>query len=115
MANLTDRNRKLIERLYHEMWNRFDKSLIPVLLTHDRVEQGQAHFGRRGCSSGRGSEAGGHGTAPTSTLSMPTAFERMRYRRALVIGGSPEGESLCCICERVNPASTFVSQSAYLR
>jgi hypothetical protein len=29
MANLTDRNRKLIERFYHEMWNRFDKSLDP--------------------------------------------------------------------------------------
>jgi len=30
-----DRNRKLIERFYSEMWNRFDKSLIPILLTED--------------------------------------------------------------------------------
>lgn len=35
MAIQTDRNRKLIERFYNEMWNRFDKSLIPVLLTLD--------------------------------------------------------------------------------
>ena len=25
----------LIERFYHQMWNRFDKGLIPVLLTED--------------------------------------------------------------------------------
>jgi steroid delta-isomerase-like uncharacterized protein len=25
----------LIERFYHEMWNRFDKALIPVLLAED--------------------------------------------------------------------------------
>jgi len=30
-----DRNRGLIARFYREMWNRFDKSLIPVLLTRD--------------------------------------------------------------------------------
>ena len=30
-----NRNRELIERFYHEMWNRFDKGLIPVLLTED--------------------------------------------------------------------------------
>ena len=30
-----DRNRELIERFYREMWNRFDKSLIPILLTED--------------------------------------------------------------------------------
>lgn len=31
----SDRNRKLIERFYEEMWNRFDKSQIPTLLTQD--------------------------------------------------------------------------------
>jgi hypothetical protein len=35
MAALTDRNRRLINRFYHEMWNRFDKSRIPALLTKD--------------------------------------------------------------------------------
>ncbi len=30
-----NRNRELIERFYHEMWNRFDKALIPVLLAED--------------------------------------------------------------------------------
>jgi steroid delta-isomerase-like uncharacterized protein len=34
-TSATDRNRKLIERFYREMWNRFDKSLIPILLTSD--------------------------------------------------------------------------------
>jgi len=29
------RNRKLIERFCHELWNRFDKALIPVLLAED--------------------------------------------------------------------------------
>jgi hypothetical protein len=27
-----NRNKELIERFYHEMWNRFDKAFIPVLL-----------------------------------------------------------------------------------
>ncbi len=30
-----NRNRELIERFYHEMWNRFDKALIPVLLAEE--------------------------------------------------------------------------------
>jgi steroid delta-isomerase-like uncharacterized protein len=30
-----NRNRILIERFYHELWDRFDKALIPVLLTED--------------------------------------------------------------------------------
>jgi steroid delta-isomerase-like uncharacterized protein len=35
MAAQSDRNRRLITRFYHDMWNRFDKSLIPALLTED--------------------------------------------------------------------------------
>jgi steroid delta-isomerase-like uncharacterized protein len=31
----TSGNVELVERFYHQMWNRFDKSLIPVLLTGD--------------------------------------------------------------------------------
>jgi hypothetical protein len=31
----TVQNRELIRRFYQRMWNRFDKSLIPVLLTQD--------------------------------------------------------------------------------
>ncbi|MGH7576068.1 MAG: GNAT family N-acetyltransferase [Longimicrobiales bacterium] len=44
------RNRILIERFYHDLWNRFDKSLIPELLTEDFVfrggqeRRGQAEF-----------------------------------------------------------------------
>jgi steroid delta-isomerase-like uncharacterized protein len=33
--SVRDRNRELIERFYRDMWNRFDKSLLPVLLTED--------------------------------------------------------------------------------
>jgi hypothetical protein len=29
------RNRLLIQRFYNEMWNRFDKSVLPQLLTED--------------------------------------------------------------------------------
>lgn len=38
----------LIERFYHQMWNRFDKGLIPVLLTEDirfRGSLGQCKIG----------------------------------------------------------------------
>src|SRR5712691_3705083 len=46
------RNRVLIERFYYEMWNRFDKAVIPVLLTEDirfrgslgQSKNGQAEF-----------------------------------------------------------------------
>jgi len=30
-----NRNRLLIERFYHELWNPFDRAFIPVLLTED--------------------------------------------------------------------------------
>jgi hypothetical protein len=33
--SLRIRNRRLIQRFYDEIWNRFDKDLIPVLLTED--------------------------------------------------------------------------------
>jgi hypothetical protein len=36
-----NRNRILIERFYHEMWDRFDKTLIPVVLTEDVRFRGQ--------------------------------------------------------------------------
>ena len=47
-----NRNRELIERFYYEMWNRFDKTLIPVLLANDlefrgslgQVKHGHAEF-----------------------------------------------------------------------
>ncbi len=34
-AVVKDRNHVLIARFYDELWNRFDKALIPVLLTED--------------------------------------------------------------------------------
>ena len=48
-----DRNRLLINRFYHEMWNRFDKTLFPALLTEDiqfrgslgQFKNGYAEFG----------------------------------------------------------------------
>jgi steroid delta-isomerase-like uncharacterized protein len=42
------RNNSLIEHFYHDMWNRFDKTLIPVLLTEDirfRGSLGQSKIG----------------------------------------------------------------------
>ncbi len=52
-GRLRDRNRVLIERFYHELWNRFDKTLIPLLLTEDlrfrgslgQSKNGHAEFG----------------------------------------------------------------------
>ncbi len=44
-----NRNRILIEWFYHELWDRFDKALIPVLLTEDvrfRGSLGQNKSGR---------------------------------------------------------------------
>jgi steroid delta-isomerase-like uncharacterized protein len=49
MASSTD-NVALIERFYTEMWNRFDKALIPALLTEDlefRGSLGQVKRGHR--------------------------------------------------------------------
>jgi steroid delta-isomerase-like uncharacterized protein len=46
-----NQNRRLIERFYHEMWNRFDQTLIPLLLTEDlefRGSLGQAKHGHAG-------------------------------------------------------------------
>jgi len=46
-----NRNRILIERFYHELWDRFDKALIPVLLTEDvrfRGSLGQNKNGHAG-------------------------------------------------------------------
>jgi steroid delta-isomerase-like uncharacterized protein len=42
------RNKLLIERFYHEMWNRFDKGLIPVLLTEDIRFRGSLGQGKNG-------------------------------------------------------------------
>ncbi len=45
-----DRNRDLIDRFYGEMWNRFDTSQIPMLLTEDirfRGSLGQEKSGWR--------------------------------------------------------------------
>jgi steroid delta-isomerase-like uncharacterized protein len=47
------RNVALVERFYHDLWDRFDKRLIPVLLTEDvrfrgslgQVKVGHAQFG----------------------------------------------------------------------
>ncbi len=47
-ATAADRNRLMIKRFYHEMWNRFDQSLIPELLTEDirfRGSLGQSKTG----------------------------------------------------------------------
>jgi steroid delta-isomerase-like uncharacterized protein len=46
-------NRRLIERFYFEMWNRFDKAVIPQILTEDlrfrgslgQTKNGHAEFG----------------------------------------------------------------------
>lgn len=46
-----DRNHILIERFYREMWNRFNKTLIPELLTegfHFRGSLGQTKVGHAG-------------------------------------------------------------------
>ena len=51
-AVVKDRNHVLIERFYDELWNRFNKALIPVLLTEDvrfrgslgQCKNGQAEF-----------------------------------------------------------------------
>jgi steroid delta-isomerase-like uncharacterized protein len=43
-----DRNRLLIERFYLEMWNRFDKAIIPDILSEDlqfRGSLGQSKLG----------------------------------------------------------------------
>ena len=48
-----DRNRLLINCFYHDMWNRFDKTLFPALLTEDiqfrgslgQSKKGYAEFG----------------------------------------------------------------------
>jgi steroid delta-isomerase-like uncharacterized protein len=48
-----DQNRMLIERFYHEMWNRFDKSIVPEILTEDlqfrgslgQTKSGHGEFG----------------------------------------------------------------------
>jgi predicted ester cyclase len=48
-----DRNRALIERFYLEMWNRFDKTIIPDILTENvrfrgslgQSKKGHAEFG----------------------------------------------------------------------
>ncbi len=32
---MNERNVSLIERFYHDMWNQFDKSIFPELLTKD--------------------------------------------------------------------------------
>jgi hypothetical protein len=42
------RNVTLIERFYHELWNRFDKTLIPELLTEDFVFRGSLGQEKRG-------------------------------------------------------------------
>jgi steroid delta-isomerase-like uncharacterized protein len=45
---LGNRNSALIARFYHEMWNRFDKSLIPVLLTEDVTFRGSLGLSKNG-------------------------------------------------------------------
>lgn len=40
MARKTHPHDRLVERFYYEMWNRFDKSLIPELLDSDFVFRG---------------------------------------------------------------------------
>jgi steroid delta-isomerase-like uncharacterized protein len=42
------RNRLLIERFYHDMWNHFDKSLIPELLAKDFIFRGSLGQEKRG-------------------------------------------------------------------
>lgn len=43
-----DRNLKLIERFYHDMWNRFDKAIIPEILTEDLEFRGSLGQSKRG-------------------------------------------------------------------
>ena len=43
-----DRNLHLIERFYHEMWNRFDKTIIPEILTEDLQFRGSLGQSKRG-------------------------------------------------------------------
>jgi predicted ester cyclase len=48
-----NRNRLLIERFYHELWNRFDKTIFPDILAEDlrfrgslgQTKRGLAEFG----------------------------------------------------------------------
>jgi len=37
---MNERNRNLIERFYHDLWNQFDKSIIPALLARDLYFRG---------------------------------------------------------------------------
>jgi predicted ester cyclase len=43
-----DRNRLLIERFYHEMWNRFDKAIISDILSEDLQFRGSLGQSVRG-------------------------------------------------------------------
>lgn len=45
---MTSRNVQLIKRFYHEMWNRFDTSIIPELLADDIEFRGSLGQWKRG-------------------------------------------------------------------
>ena len=45
---MNERNVSLIDRFYHDMWNRFDKSIFPELLTKDLQFRGSLGQEKRG-------------------------------------------------------------------
>ena len=45
---MTQHNIRLIERFYEEMWNRFDKSIVPKLLSEDFEFRGSLGQSKRG-------------------------------------------------------------------